>query len=115
MGDFRPRLGAGDARPARVGEEVEHPHLPARAADEGSHPVPIGGLFGEQPRVLEAHRLDLEGQVAVADRPFGGDGTPVLPGAAPALAAAVDGVYVFTGEQILPHGPDDLRIGGGAG
>ena len=108
---FGARFGAGDARPARVRKEVEHPDLPARARDERAHTVPVDRLFGEQPRVLEAHRLDLEGQIFVADRPFLGDAAAVFPRAAALVAAAVHRVDARVGEQVAPRRPDHLRIG----
>ena len=111
MGDLGARLGAGDGRSARIREQIQNFYGAARASDEGRHEVPIDRLLGEKPRVFEAHRLDFEREITVADRPFVGHGLFIFPGTAAPVAALIDGVNLGIGEEIPLRLPDDLRIG----
>ena len=110
MDHLGPGLGAGAGGAAGVGEQIQHPGLPALGlfpiGEPVAHKVPVHRLLREQARVLEARGPDHEGQVPVADEPAFRQLLLKLPVAAAALGAEVDGV-----RPVLVHGPHGLGIG----
>ena len=109
MADGSPRGSGGQGGAAGIGKQVEHADGPAGGADLFPDEVPVGGLLGEDAGVLEAHGLDVEGQLLIMDGPVLGQ-LANLPVTAAGLAAVIDGV------GLLPQGaalrlPDGLRVG----
>ena len=109
MADRCARVCRSERRAAGVGEQVEHIDGTARAADHAVDEIPVGRLLGEQAGVLEAHGLELEGQLAVMDRPLLGQ-TADLPFAAARVRAVVDGVRPVPCAAALGARPDGLRV-----
>ena len=70
---------------------------------------PVGRLLGKDAGVLEAHGLDVEHKVLIADGPMLRQ-IPDLPAAAAGLAPVVDGVCLGP-EGAAGLFPDGLRIG----
>ena len=110
MAHARPRLCAGDGRSARIAEEVQDADRPTGGADLPHRPVPVRGLFGEEPGVLEVHGLDVEGQFAVAYLPVLRK-VPFVPAAAARLAAAIARVAVVPMGVAARGVPYRLRVG----
>ena len=101
------RCGQGCA--AGIGEQVQHLHRPAGVPDLLHGEVPVHRLLRENSRVLEIHRLHVEGQGAVAHLPplrqalFG-------PLAAAGAAAGVAAVIGFPAPVLSGCVPDHLGI-----
>ena len=109
MADRGPGLEAGAGGGSRVAEEVEDADGPARGADLGHGPVPVGGLFGEEAGMLEVHGLDMKAQFLVADGPLSRE-PALVPAAAAALAAAIAGVPVVPVGVYPGRVPDGLGV-----
>ena len=110
------RVGGGHGGTSRIGEEVEHLDLTVGVlglglTDQAREPVPVGGLLGEQTRMLEAHGAQDEAKiVTVPDLPLGGE-IVLDPGTAACVGTAVHSVGLSPqggGGAVLP---DDLGIG----
>ena len=110
MAHGRTCLGAGHGGAAGIGEQIQHADGTAGMADLLHGEVPVGGLFGEQPRVLEVHGLDLEGQLLIADGPALRQFL-LIPVAAAGRRAAVAGVGRAPTAVAALTLPDGLRIG----
>ena len=70
MADGRAGICRRERCTAGVGEQVEHVDRAACVTDHLVDEIPIGSLLGEQTGMLEAHRLELERQIAVVDGPL---------------------------------------------
>ena len=109
MADGRARVRRRERCAAGVCEQVEHADGTAGMADHLIDEIPVGGLLGEQSGVLEAHRLELERQIAVVDGPLLGQFAD-LPLAAARIRAMVDGVRLVPNPALLVARPDGLRV-----
>ena len=69
MADTRTAGSAGQGCPAGVGEEIQCLNRTSRSANRFGDEIPVYSLLREYAGVLEIHRLDQEGQVAIMDWP----------------------------------------------
>ena len=118
VGDARAGFGGGTRGGPGVAEEIEDVDRAAGGAggfDFGGKPLPVDGLLGKKPGVLERRRVNFKRQPEriVGELPMIGEGFAVLPFAAALFAAVVEAVPVFpvgAGGRAVA-GPDDLGIG----
>ena len=69
MADLRARRRTRDRRAAGISKKVQHADGTIRIFDFFARKIPVDGLLGEKPRVLEVHGLDLEFKILVAHDP----------------------------------------------
>ena len=101
---------AGDGRAAGVGKEVEHFDRPSRLLDLLAGKVPVDRLFGEKPRVLEVHGLDLECEVLILHLPRFGQ-LVLVPMTAAGGRAVVAALCALPAAVLVGRVPDRLRVG----
>ena len=109
MSDLRPCRCGRKGGAAGVGEEVQYFDGTSGAADLLGEPVPVGGLLGKEAGVLEAERLQVEGQGAVTNLPLLRQAEK-LPLSAALFAPVLVSVHVLPPAGILRGVPDDLGI-----
>ena len=110
MADGRARVCRRERCTAGVGEQIEYVDRAACVTDHLVDKIPVGSLLGEQTGMLEAHRLELERQIAVVDGPLLGQ-LADFPLAAACVRAMVDGVRLVPNLTVLVARPDSLRVG----
>ena len=109
MADARAGLQTGDGRAAGVGKEVQHRDRAARVLDLFARPVPIHGLLGEEPRVLEVHGLHVEGEIFILHVPALGQAA-LVPLPAAGFAAGVPPGGALPAWVVPRRLPDGLRV-----
>ena len=113
VGDVGPRRRAGQRGPAGIGKQVQHSGL-ALPAGGGTnlllHKGPVGSLFREKARVLEARGTHVELQPVQTDGPLIRQFFPEIPMPAAGLGAGIGSLRLLP--QFRPGlGPDHLRVG----
>ena len=99
----------GNCCTSGIGKQIKNADRPTGRTNLICSPVPVGSLFGEDPGMLEVHRLDIENKVPVTDLP-GFRKFDFTPAPAARLTAVIAGVAGIPAFVCARRRPDCLGI-----